>query len=117
MTFINNWFAITFLITIIFYIIVFECHECKSKPLVCNYSFNYMDIIHVKNGSLFINNIHIHHWILGTIILFFFYFQPNTITKSTITGISVAAIIDGLCFADRFNLKANLPDTMKSLQD
>lgn len=103
---IDNCFAITFLATIIFYIIVFECHESRCKPLVCNYSFNYNDVIRVNNGSLVIRNIHIHHWIIGTIVLFISFFQPNTILKSVMTCISSAAIIDGLCFSDRFNLTA-----------
>lgn len=101
---INNLFAITFLATIIFYIIVFGRHECGCNPVVCNYSLCYMDIIRVNNGSLVIKNIHVHHWIIGTLFLFIFYFQPDTILKTVMSGISYAAIIDGLCFSDRFNL-------------
>lgn len=114
---INNYFLLTFLITIIFYIIVFECHECSCVPLLCNYSYNYNDTLYIKNGSLFIKNIHIHHWMIGVIVLAILYFNSNSIYKSMLYGIATAAIIDGLCFADRFNLTANWPDIAKFLPD
>jgi hypothetical protein len=114
---INNYFLLTFLITIIFYIIVFERHECSCIPLLCNYSYNYNDILYIKNGSLFIKNIHIHHWMIGVIVLAIFYFKSNSIFKSMLYGIATAAIVDGLCFEDRFNLTANWQDIAKFLPD
>lgn len=107
---INNYFAITFLTTIIFYIINFECHQCHCKPNICDYSFGYINSINIRNGSIFIGNIHIHHWIIGCFVLFIFLFLSESIFKSIITGIASAAIVDGLCFADRFHLIEDIRD-------
>jgi hypothetical protein len=46
-----------------------------------------------------------------------FYFKSNSIFKSMLYGIATAAIVDGLCFEDRFNLTANWQDIAKFLPD
>ena len=104
MTIVNNYFAIMFLFTLIFYIINFGCHESSCEPRMCNYSCGSNNIC-IKNGSIFIYNLHIHHWIIGVIVIFFsFCFLSNSIYKSLLMGMASSAILDGLCFDDRFCL-------------
>lgn len=110
MLLINNYFAIMFLATLIFYIINFGCHESSCKPLMCNYSCGNKNTICIKNGSLFIYNLHIHHWILGSFILLLFSFLSHSNFKSIIMGLASMAVIDGLCFDDRFSLKEEQPN-------
>ena len=88
MTIVNNYFAIMFLFTLIFYIINFGCHESSCEPRTCNYSCG-SNIICIKNGSVFIYNLHIHHWIIGVIVIFFYFrFLSNSIFTSIVCSFS-----------------------------
>ena len=100
---INNYFAISFIITLIINILNFEKHECNSIPHFFNYTCN-LNIPSFKflNGSLYYNNYHIHHWIFGIIIFLIFELFHDSIIKNIIQGSSLSFILDGLLFSDRF---------------
>ena len=100
---INNYFAISFLITLIIIILNFETHQCNSIPRFFDYSCD-IGIYNLKflNGSLHCSDYHIHHWVMGIIILIIFELFQDSIIKNIIQGSALCFIIDGLLFSDRF---------------
>lgn len=106
---INNYFAISFLITLIINILNFETHQCNSTPRFFDYNCD-IGIYNFKflNGSLHCDDYHIHHWIIGIIILFFFELFKESIIKNIIQGSALSFILDGLLFSDRFVFCKNL---------
>jgi hypothetical protein len=100
---INNYFAISFLITLIINILNFETHQCNSTPRFFDYSYD-IGIYNLKflNGSLRCDEYHIHHWLIGSIILIIFELFQESIIKNIIQGSALSFIIDGLLFSDRF---------------
>ena len=101
---INNNFLISFLIIILLNILNFETHQCDVVPCffdyTCNMSFCDLEI---KNGSFHYKNFHIHHWIIGILILGILLFFEESYVKNSLQGIAMAVFIDGLLFEDRFN--------------
>ena len=100
---INNYFTISFLITLIINILNFETHQCNSIPRFFDYSYD-IGIYHFKflNGSLHCADYHIHHWVIGIIILIIFELFQDSILKNIIQGSALSFILDGLLFSDRF---------------
>ena len=100
---INNYFTISFLITLIINILNFETHQCNSIPRFFDYNCD-IGIYNLKflNGSLHCDNYHIHHWVVGVIILITFEFFQDSIIKNIIQGSALCFILDGLLFSDRF---------------
>jgi dolichol kinase len=101
----NNCFLISFLIIIIFNLLNFETHQCNIVPGLFDYTC-YIPLcnIEIKNGSFHYKNYHIHHWIIGILILVALFFFEKGCLKSILQGIASAAFIDGLLFEDRFNI-------------
>ena len=100
---INNYFLISFLITLIINMLNFETHQCNNKPRffdstcnigICNIEFH--------NGSLHICDNHIHHWVMGIFGLSVTFFLNTSIIKNILQGFFTSTIIDGLLFSDRF---------------
>ena len=100
---INNYFAISFLITLIINLLIFETHQCNSIPRFFDYNYD-IGICNLKflNGSLHCDDYHIHHWLLGIIILIGFELFQDSIIKNSIQGSALCFILDGLLFSDRF---------------
>ena len=100
---INNYFAISFLITLIINILNFETHQCNSIPRFFDYNYD-IGICNLKflNGSLHCDEYHIHHWLIGIIILIIFQLFHDSIIKNIIQGSALCFILDGLLFSDRF---------------
>lgn len=100
---INNYFVISFLITLIINILNFETHQCNSIPRIFDYSYD-IGLFNLKflNGSLHFDKYHIHHWLIGIIILILFELFQDSIIKNIIQGSALSFILDGLLFSDRF---------------
>ena len=63
----------------------------------------FSNIIIVENTDACNNKCyHIHHWIIGILILIMLIFFENSCIKSILQGAASAAFIDGLLFEDRF---------------
>ena len=90
---INNYFAISFLITLIINILNFETHQCNSTPRFFDYSYD-IGIYNLKflNGSLHFNDYHIHHWLIGSIILIIFELFQESIIKNMLKDDKTSAI-------------------------
>ena len=101
----DNFFLISFLITLIFNILNFDTHQCNIAPCFfdCTHSFPLCNL-EIKNGSFYYNNFHIHHWIIGILILGLLILFKESNIKSIVQGIGSAILIDGLLFEDRFNI-------------
>jgi len=56
----------------------------------------------VRDGSIYINDYHIHHWLISFIILIFT-FNKTGKKWSVINGMLVVLVIQGLSYKDRFN--------------
>jgi len=99
----NNYFLTSFLIILILNILNFETHQSNVVPCFFDYtcSFPFCDL-EIKNGSFHYKDFHIHHWIIGILILGVLLFFEESIIKSSFQGISLAIFIDGLLFEDRF---------------
>lgn len=100
----DNYFLISFLIVTILNILNFETHQCNTVPSFFDYTchFSLLCNLEIKNGSFHYNNYHIHHWIIGILILFILMFFKESSMKSILQGVACAAFIDGLLFEDRF---------------
>jgi hypothetical protein len=61
--------------------------------------------LEIKSGSFYYNNFHIHHWIIGILILILVVFFKESNIKSILQGGASAILIDGLLFEDRFNIR------------
>lgn len=100
---INNYFAISFIITLIINILNFGTHQCNSIPRFFDYDYD-MGVCNLifLNGSLHFDGYHIHHWLIGIIILIIFELFQDSIIKNIIQGSALSFILDGLLFSDRF---------------
>jgi len=100
---INNYFLISFLITLIINMLNFETHQCNNKPCLFHTTCN-IGICNIEfhNGSLYICDNHIHHWVMGLIGLSVTFFLNTSIIKNILQGFFTSTIIDGLLFSDRF---------------
>jgi hypothetical protein len=100
---INNYFLISFLITLMIHMLNFETHQSNNKPRFFNSTCS-MGICNIQfhNGSLQICNHHIHHWFMGLIGLILTFFLNTSIIKNILQGFLISTIIDGLLFSDRF---------------
>ena len=103
--YINNYVVISFLIITIMNVINFGTHDTDCIPALFPYDFDIIFCnLKINKGSLYCYNIHIHHWLIGLIGLIILSFVPNTWFKSILTGVFLAAFIDGLLFNDRFKI-------------
>ena len=96
----NNWNMIGALIAIIFINVNFRNQTGTPHTL----AFNWYP--YVRNGSIFINDIHIHHWfICFTLLIFLVPFQiTNKNAFLLITnGLLLILMIQGLLYGDRFD--------------
>jgi len=101
---INNYFLISFLLTIIIHLLNFQTHQINSIPIFFNYNYE-VGICKLSfiNGSLYYCDTHLHHWVLGIFLLYLtFIFKLDSPIKNIIQGFAVATILDGLLFSDRF---------------
>jgi hypothetical protein len=95
----NKWNMIGLILGFIFVKLIFNNNEGEPHKL----SFNFKNII--KNGSLFIMNKHIHHWLISLVILFITIpYQINCETKnvSILNGFFLLFFLHGLSYKDRF---------------
>ena len=100
---INNNFLISFLIIILFNILNFETHQSNIVPCFFDFTCRVSSCqLEINNGSLYYNNFHIHHWIIGILILGILLFFNESCIKSSLQGLASAMLIDGLLFEDRF---------------
>ena len=101
----NNCFLISFLIILILNILNFETHICNTAPCFFDYTCH-VPLCHleIKNGSFHYKNYHIHHWIIGILILLVLTLFNESCLKSILQGSASAIFIDGLLFEDRFNI-------------
>lgn len=81
----------------------FDTHQCNVVPCFFDYTCRFPQCnLVIKNGSIHYKNYHIHHWIIGILILIMLIFFENSCIKSILQGAASAAFIDGLLFEDRF---------------
>jgi len=100
---VNNKFLIIFLITMVINILNFNTHQYNNIPCFFDYNYCVQSFkLEIKNGSFYYKNFHIHHWIIGILILSVLYLFEESDNKSIIQGIASAILIDGLLFEDRF---------------
>jgi hypothetical protein len=100
---INNNFLISFLIIIILNILNFKTHKCDVVPCFFDYTCRFPSCdLEINNGSFYYNSFHIHHWIIGILILGILLFFEESNIKSSLQGLASAMLIDGLLFEDRF---------------
>jgi len=105
----NNYFLISFLITILLNILNFETHRCNTTPCFFNYTCHLSVCnLEIKNGSFHYKNYHLHHWIIGILILVVLTLFKESVLKSILQGIASATFVDGLLFEDRFNIIKDL---------
>jgi len=95
----NNWNIVGALIAIIFINVNFG-NEAGSTPTLAFNSYPY-----IRNGSIFINETHIHHWFICFVLLVFFI--PWQITNKNhflliLNGFMFVLMIQGLMYKDRF---------------
>ncbi len=95
----NNWNMIGALIAIIFINVNFG-NKAGTPPTL---AFNYYP--YIRNGSLFINNTHIHHWLICFSLLIFT--LPLQITNKSpflrvFNGFLFTLMVQGLLYEDRF---------------
>lgn len=48
------------------------------------------------------NVIHVHHWLIHSILLFFNYFNPESILYYLYAGLNIGGIIDGIIMYDNW---------------
>lgn len=91
---------------IIFILITFGLEfKVKKKPKI---RMNIPKIsIEMKDSVVIINDYHIHHWLIFTILLLFIELEIGIEKKikDMIKGFSVTMILHGLMYADRFDFK------------
>ena len=105
-TMFNNCFLISFLIIIICNLLNFKTHQCNVAPCFFDYTCSLpLCNLEIKNGSFHYKEFHIHHWIIGILILVVLVFFDNSCIKSCLQGIASAAFVDGLLFEDRFRFR------------
>ena len=105
------------LYVLIIYVVCMRRFFCKTKCHDNNNNNNDRIFFFVKEGSIYFNvynkTLHIHHWILFSIIYMFsmiawYNIQPSFVnTKNLlifISGISIQTVLDGLLFEDRFEI-------------
>lgn len=101
---INNFHIIGCLICIIFISIIHSNNKSGDKPAI---SINWYP--YIRRSSLFVNDYHIHHWILAALFLLILIPVELKIKKknpvlSIITGFLFVFMIQGLSYKDRFKL-------------
>ena len=100
--YINMYFE--FFMGIIFSLIYVNLvfNKCGDEP---NIKFNIPGI--VKNGHIIINGLHIHHWLISSIILIFtIFYKKNTSIYFFIQGCCLIFLYQGLGYDDCFDFKA-----------
>jgi len=99
----DNCFLISFLIILLFNILNFETHQSNIVPCFFDYTCRFPSChLEIKNGSFHYKNCHIHHWIIGILMLGILLFFEESCIKSSLQGLASAILIDGLLFEDRF---------------
>ena len=96
----NNWNMIGALLAIIFVNINFG-NKAGTPP---TFAFNWYP--YIRNGSLFVDDIHLHHWLICFILLNFF--GPMQLTNKNpvllmMNGIWIILLCQGLLYEDRFD--------------
>ena len=96
----NNWNMIGALLAIIFINVNFR-NQTGTPPTL---AFNWYP--YVRNGSIFINDMHIHHWFICFVFLVFL--APLQIKNKNpflliTNGLLLVLMIQGLLYGDRFN--------------
>ena len=96
----NNWNMIGALLAIIFINVNFR-NQTGTPPTL---AFNWYP--YVRNGSIFINDIHIHHWFICFVFLVFL--APLQLTNKNpflliTNGLLLILMIQGLLYGDRFD--------------
>ena len=97
-----RYFLTGVIFSIIFCFIQFD-GVCGSTP-----NFHLNDSLFFKKGHIYINDIHIHHWMIGLLLLILlipiqYYYNKNII--SFILGFSIILVNHGLSYDDCFDLK------------
>jgi hypothetical protein len=81
----------------------FETHQSNIVPCFFDFTRRVSSChLEINNGSFYYNNFHIHHWIIGILILGILLFFNESCIKSSLQGLASAMLIDGLLFEDRF---------------
>ena len=81
----------------------FETHQSNIVPCFFDFTSRFSSChLEINNGSFYYNNFHIHHWIIGILILGMLLFFNESCIKSSLQGLASAMLIDGLLFEDRF---------------
>ena len=97
-----NLFFLGICIGIIFILLFFGTSIVeKSEPKII---INIGNII--RNSSIYLFNIHIHHWIIGTVLLLGIILMEQYYSAksfSVLKGIAIVLIIHGLMYKDRFD--------------
>ena len=96
----NNWNIIGALIAIIFINVNFR-NQTGTPPTL---AFNWYP--YVRNGSIFINDIHIHHWLsCFTLLVFLIPFQMTSTSPLLLitNGLLFILMLQGLLYEDRFD--------------
>jgi hypothetical protein len=102
---INNYFLTSFLLILILNILNFETHKCNTTPCFFDYTCKLpLCNLFIINGSFHYKSYHIHHWIIGILILVVLTLFEESVLKSILQGAASAAFVDGLLFEDRFNI-------------
>uniref|UniRef100_A0A6C0J3R4 Uncharacterized protein n=1 Tax=viral metagenome TaxID=1070528 RepID=A0A6C0J3R4_9ZZZZ len=95
----NRWNIIGLILGFIFVKLIFNNNENEQHKL----SFNFKNII--KNGSLFIMNKHIHHWLISLVILFItipYQIKYKNKHISILNVFFILFFLHGLTYKDRF---------------
>lgn len=83
-------------------IYILSIFGCNLKAGNCHNLNCTIPFLFIKNGSIIINNYHIHHWLIFLFLLFITLFFQNNYIVLFIQGFSVVLIIHGLHYDDCF---------------
>ena len=93
----NKYNIYGFIICLLYINFVFK-NKAGEPPKRFNISFGNI----IKNGSIYLFNKHIHHWLISLIILCFTFKKNDQIIFGIINGFLFLFLIHGLSYKDCF---------------